>query len=180
MRGFIKELCSLMLLFLSFFLTIDYYDFFTINYSKYFGSEIIINLLSIISVFILLNLVLMTLNNWVMYLLLPIRLGLTDRFTAVIIGTIRGVLVSYLLFSVIYLYCYVVYPESEKKISDKKEVLPDVVSSSYSYQMLFSKIDDSIDSYISDSLILKIKDIGQKIIKPKDQEIIKLGSVDIK
>jgi membrane protein required for colicin V production len=164
-RGFIKELCALILLFLSFFLTVDYYDFFTVNYSKYFDSEITINLLSIISVFILLNLVFVMLNNCVMYILLPIRLGLTDRLTGVIIGTLRGVLVSYMLFSVINLYCYIIYPKSEKEITEKKAVLPDVVACSYSYQILFSKIDNSIDSYIPESLIVKIKNIGQKIVK---------------
>ncbi|OEY86631.1 CvpA family protein [Wolbachia pipientis] len=178
-RGFIKELCALMLLFLSFCLTVDYYDFFNINYSQYFSSRNKVNILSTISVFILLNLIFITLNNWIMYILLPIRLGLMDRLTGVVVGTLKGVLLSYMLFSVINLYCYIIYPEKEdssddeKKITTKeitrKEVLPDVIAHSYSYQILFSKMDDSVNSYIPDSLILKIKKIGQKFVKSEDK-----------
>lgn len=160
MRGFIKELCALMLLLLSVFLTINHYDFFTINYSKYFNSQATINILSTISVFIVLNIIFMIVNNWIMYILSPIRLGLIDRISGMFIGILKGTLLSYALFFTVNLYCHVAYYKQE--IEEKQEVLPDWIISSYSYQIVFSTADDIIDTYVPESLISKIKEIGNQ------------------
>ncbi|WCR57595.1 MAG: Colicin V production protein [Wolbachia endosymbiont of Ctenocephalides felis wCfeJ] len=167
-RGFIKELCALMFLFLAIFLTVNHYDFFTINYSKYFDSQATQNILSALSVFIILNLIFMVINNWLMYILLPIRLGLVDRVTGICIGVFRGILLSYVLFFAVHLYCYVAYDkkEGQSKI-EAEDILPNWVINSHSYQALFATVEDIVDMYVPESLILKIKEIGREIT---DQE----------
>ncbi|KLT23170.1 membrane protein CvpA [Wolbachia endosymbiont of Armadillidium vulgare str. wVulC] len=167
-RGFIKELCALMFLLLSVFLTASYYDFFIINYSNYFDSKVTQNILSTISVFIVLNLTFMTMNNWLMYILLPIRLGLMDRVTGIFVGALRGILLSYVLFFAVHLYCHTVYDkkEGESKI-EAKDILPNWIINSHSYQALFVTTEEVIDMYVPESLILKIKEIGEEMV---DQE----------
>ncbi|WP_168464850.1 CvpA family protein [Wolbachia endosymbiont of Ctenocephalides felis wCfeT] len=165
-RGFIKELCALMFLFLSVFLTVDYYDFFIVNYSKYFSSTITLNILSTISVFIILNLIFMIINNWLMYILSPIRLGFIDRATGIFLGAFRGVLLSYVLFFAVHLYCHTIYEKKEEQTKvEAVDVLPSWIINSHSYQTLFVEVEGVIDMYIPESLILKIKDIG------KEQEV---------
>ncbi|MGL9732339.1 MAG: CvpA family protein [Wolbachia sp.] len=167
-RGFIKELCALMFLFLSVFLTANHYDFFAINYSKYFDSKATQNILSTISVFIILNLIFMIVNNWLMYILSPIRLGLIDRVTGILVGTLRGVLLSYVLFFAVHLYCYTAYDKKEEQSKiEAEDILPNWIINSHSYQALFSTIEDIVDVYIPESLILKIKEIGEGMV---DQE----------
>ncbi|WP_341807921.1 CvpA family protein [Wolbachia endosymbiont (group E) of Neria commutata] len=163
-RGFIKELCALMFLFLSVFLTANHYDFFTINYSKYFDSKVTLNILSTASVFIILNLVFIIINNWLMYILSPIRLGFIDRVTGIFLGVFRGVLLSYVLFFAVHLYCYTVYDKKEEQSKiEAEDVLPNWIINSHSYQALFVKIEDVIDMYVPESLILKIKEIGGEV-----------------
>ncbi|CCF78010.1 hypothetical protein wOo_01980 [Wolbachia endosymbiont of Onchocerca ochengi] len=167
-RGFIKELCALIFLSSSIFLTINHYDFFTINYSKYFDSKAIQNILSIVSVFIILNFIFMVINNWLMYILSPIRLGLIDRVTGICIGTLRGILLSHILFFVVHLYCYIAYDKKEEKSKiETEEILPNWIIRSHSYQALFVTIENIVDMYIPESLILKIKEIGEEMT---DQE----------
>ncbi len=178
-RGFIKELCALMFLFLSVFLTANHYDFFTPNYSKYFDSKVTLNILSTISVFIILNLIFMIINNWLMYILLPIRLGFIDRVTGIFLGVLKGILLSYVLFFAVHLYCYTVY---DKKEYGKKEehseikaedILPNWIINSHSYQALFVTAEEVIDMYVPESLILKIKEIGGEMVdqeKPKNNK----------
>lgn len=167
-RGFIKELCALMFLLLSVFLTANYYDFFIINYSKYFDSKVTQNILSTISVFIILNLTFMTMNNWLMYILSPIRLGLMDRVTGMFVGALRGILLSYVLFFAVHLYCHTVYvkQEGESKI-EAEDILPNWIINSHSYQALFVTTEEVINMYVPESLILKIKEIGEEMV---DQE----------
>lgn len=167
-RGFIKELCALMFLLLSVFLTANYYDFFIINYSKYFDSKVTQNILSTISVFIILNLTFMTMNNWLMYILSPIRLGLMDRVTGMFVGALRGILLSYVLFFAVHLYCHTVYDkkEGESKI-EAEDILPNWIINSHSYQALFVTTEEVINMYVPESLILKIKEIGEEMV---DQE----------
>ncbi|MGL9758835.1 MAG: CvpA family protein [Wolbachia sp.] len=173
-RGFIKELCALMFLLLSVFLTANYYDFFIINYSKYFDSKVTQNILSTISVFIILNLTFMTMNNWLMYILSPIRLGLMDRVTGIFVGALRGILLSYVLFFAVHLYCHIVYDkkEGESKI-DAEDILPNWIINSHSYQALFVTTEEIINMYVPESLILKIKEIGEEMVdqeKPKNNK----------
>ncbi|MGL9725908.1 MAG: CvpA family protein [Wolbachia sp.] len=164
-RGFIKELCALMFLFLSVVLTADHYDFFIPNYGKYFDSKVTQNIFSAISVFIVLNLIFMVINNWIMYILSPIRLGVIDRVTGIFVGVLRGVLLSYVLFFAVHLYCYTVYDkkESGSKI-EAEDILPNWIINSHSYQTLFMKVEDIVDMYVPESLILKIKEIGDGTI----------------
>ncbi|NEV49913.1 CvpA family protein [Wolbachia pipientis] len=178
-RGFIKELCALMFLFLSIFLTANHYDFFTPNYSKYFDSKVILNILSTISVFIILNLIFMIINNWLMYILSPIRLGFIDRVTGIFLGVLKGILLSYVLFFAVHLYCYTVY---DKKEYGKKEehseikaedILPNWIINSHSYQALFVTAEEVIDMYVPELLILKIKEISGEMVdqeKPKNNK----------
>ncbi|WP_353287308.1 CvpA family protein [Wolbachia endosymbiont (group B) of Gerris lacustris] len=167
-RGFIKELCALMFLLLSVFLTASYYDFFIINYNKYFDSKVTQNILSTISVFIILNLTFMTMNNWLMYILSPIRLGLMDRVTGIFVGSLRGILLSYVLFFAVHLYCHTVYDkkEGESKV-EAEDILPNWIINSHSYQALFVTTEEVINMYVPESLILKIKEIGEEMV---DQE----------
>lgn len=167
-RGFIKELCALMFLFLSVFLTANHYNFFAINYSKYFDSKATQNIFSTISVLIILNLIFMIVNNWLMYILSPIRLGLIDRVTGILVGMLKGILLSYVLFFAVHLYCCTAYDkkEGESKI-EVEDILPNWIINSHSYQALFTSIEDIIDMYVPESLILKIKEIGKEMT---DQE----------
>ncbi len=178
-RGFIKELCALMFLFLSVFLTANHYDFFIPNYSKYFDSKVILNILSTISVFIILNLMFMIINNWLMYILSPIRLGFIDRVTGIFLGVLKGILLSYVLFFAVYLYCYTVYDKKEygkkEECSEIKaeDILPNWIINSHSYQALFVTAEEIIDMYVPESLILKIKEIGGEMVdqaKPKNNK----------
>ena len=163
MRGFIKELCALILLLLSVFLTVNHYDFFTINYSKYFDSKVTINMLSTVSVFVILNLIFMIINNWIMYLLSPIRLGFIDRVTGIFLGALKGIMLSYVLFFAVHLYCHVASNEEDA-------VLPAWIINSYSYQNLFATAENIIDTYVPESLTLKIKEIGREISEDKKEE----------
>ncbi|BET35882.1 hypothetical protein wScaTNS_10950 [Wolbachia pipientis] len=149
-------------------MTASYYDFFIINYSKYFDSKVTQNILSTISVFIILNLTFMTMNNWLMYILSPIRLGLMDRVTGIFVGALRGILLSYVLFFAVHLYCHTVYDkkEGESKI-DAEDILPNWIINSHSYQALFVTTEEVINMYVPESLILKIKEIGEEMV---DQE----------
>ncbi|QKX01574.1 CvpA family protein [Wolbachia endosymbiont of Cruorifilaria tuberocauda] len=165
-RGFIKELFALMFLCSSVFLTVNHYDFFTINYSKYFDSEATQNIFSTISVFVVLNFIFMLMNNWLMYILSPIRLGLVDRVTGVCIGILKGILLSHMLFLILYLYCYVAHDKKEE-LSKIEEILPDWITGSHSYQVLFVTIENIVNIYVPESLILKIKEVGEEMI---DQE----------
>ncbi|UIP92622.1 CvpA family protein [Wolbachia endosymbiont of Anopheles demeilloni] len=172
-RGFIKELCALMFLLLSVFLTASYYDFFIINYSKYFDSKVTQNILSTISVFIILNLTFMTMNNWLMYILSPIRLGLMDRVTGMFVGALRGILLSYVLFFAVHLYCHTVYDKQEVGSKIEEDILPNWIINSHSYQALFVTTEEIIDMYVPESLILKIKEIGEEMAnqeKPKNNK----------
>lgn len=162
MRGFIKEICALMLLLLSIFLTVNHYDFFTVNYSKYLDSKVTISILSAVSVFIILNLMFMIINNWIMYILSPIRLGFMDRATGMFLGALKGIMFSYVLFFAVYLYCHITSDEDKTK-----EVLPIWIINSHSYQVLFSTAEDTIDTYVPEQLILKIIEIGQEITVDK-------------
>lgn len=161
-RGFIKELCALMLLLLSVFLTANHYDFFIINYSKYFDSKVMLNVLSAVSVFIIFNLIFMIINNWLMYILSPIRLGFIDRVTGIFPGVLRGLLLSYVLFFAVHLYCHTAYGEKDEQSSkiESEDVLPTWIVHSHSYQTLFATMDDVINVYVPESLILKMKEIG--------------------
>ncbi|WFW29669.1 MAG: CvpA family protein [Wolbachia endosymbiont of Menacanthus eurysternus] len=168
-RGFIKELCALIFLSLSIFFTFNHYDFFAINYSKYFDYKITQNVFSTISVFIVLNLIFMIINNFLMYMLLPIRLNLIDRTTGILIGAFKGILLSYILFFAVHLYCYTIYDkrnEEFEKIEDLSATLPTWITNSYSYQVFLS-IENIINMYIPDSLILKIEEISKKVIQSK-------------
>ncbi|QIT36619.1 colicin V production family protein [Wolbachia endosymbiont of Brugia pahangi] len=151
-----------MFLFLSAFLTANHYDFFTINYSKYFNSKAMQNIFSTISVFIIFNLIFMIVNNWLMYILAPIRLGLIDRVTGTFVGALRGVLLSYVLFFAMHLYCYTVHDKKEEQSKiEAEDILPNWIINSYSYQALFATVEDIVDVYVPESLILKIKEIGE-------------------
>ncbi len=173
-RGFIKELCALMFLFLSVFLTANHYDFFAPNYSKYFDSKVTLNILSTISVFIILNLIFMIINNWLMYILSPIRLGFIDRVTGIFLGVLKGILLSYVLFFAVHLYCYTVYDKKEEEYKiEAEDILPNWIINSHSYQALFVTAEEVIDMYVPESLILKIKEIGGEMVdqeKPKNNK----------
>ncbi|MGL9732441.1 MAG: CvpA family protein [Wolbachia sp.] len=170
-RGFIKELCTLMFLFLSVFLTANHYDFFAINYNKYFDSKATQNIFSTISVFITLNIIFMIVNNWLMYILSPIRLGLIDRVTGIFVGAFKGVLLSYVLFFAVHLYCYTAYDKKEEQSKIEVEnILPNWIINSHSYQALFLIIEDIVDMYIPESLILKIKEIGKGMINQENHK----------
>ncbi|WP_333023898.1 CvpA family protein [Wolbachia endosymbiont of Pentidionis agamae] len=162
MRGFIKEICALILLFLSVIITVNYYDFFTPNYSQYFSSGIKINVLSTVSVFIVINLLFMLVNNLIMQLLLPVRFGIIDRVSGSLVGLFRGILFSYVLFFMLQLYYYTVFEgEVLEHSPEVHEVLPNWIIDSYSYQFLFSAIDNFVNQQILDTkvglLIDKIK-----------------------
>lgn len=162
-RGFIKELFAIFFLFLSIFLTVNHYDFFSVNYNKYFSSELTINIFSTISVFIVLSLIFMIVNNWLMYILSPIRLGLVDRLTGMFLGAIKGIGFSFLVFFAIHLY----YSTARGELNEEEEyrsenIIPELIVNSYSYQILFSNIECTIDTYIPESLILKIKESYSK------------------
>lgn len=157
-RGFIKELFAIFFLFLSILLTVNHYDFFFVNYNKYFSSELTINIFSMISVFIVLSLVFMIVNNWLMYILSPIRLGLVDRLTGMFLGAVKGIGFSFLVFFVIHLYYNIARGELNEEEYRSENVIPELIINSYSYQILFSNIECAIDAYIPESLILKIKE----------------------
>ena len=115
-----------------------------------FDSKVILNILSTISVFIILNLIFMIINNWLMYILSPIRLGFIDRVTGIFLGVLKGILLSYVLFFAVHLYCYTVY---DKKEYGKKEehseikaedILPNWIINSHSYQALFVTAEEVI------------------------------------
>ncbi|MDG7056050.1 MAG: CvpA family protein [Wolbachia endosymbiont of Meromenopon meropis] len=164
-RGFIKELCALMFFFLSVFLTANHYDFFIINYSKYFDSRITQDIFSAISVFIILNLIFIIVNNWLMYALLPIRLGLVDRVTGIFIGALKGVSLSCVLFFAVEFYSYIIYSKKEEQFKlEAEEILPNWIVNSLSYKILFSTIEEVVDIYTPESLILKIKEIGKEMV----------------
>jgi membrane protein required for colicin V production len=109
-----------------------------------------------------------------MYILSPIRLGFIDRVTGILLGVLRGILLSYVLFFAVHLYCYTVYDKKEEQSKiGAEEILPNWIINSYSYQALFVTVEDVIDMYIPESLILKIKEIGGEMAdqeKPKNNK----------
>jgi membrane protein required for colicin V production len=121
----------------------------------------------------------MIINNRLMYILSPIRLGFIDRVTGIFLGVLKGILLPYVPFFAVYLYCYIVY---DKKEYGKKEehseikaedILPNWIINSHSYQALFVTAEEVIDMYVPESLILKIKEIGGEMVdqeKPKNDK----------
>lgn len=91
-----------------------------------------------------------------------------DRVTGMFIGALRGILLSYVLFFAVHLYCHTVYDkkEGEPKI-EAEDILPNWIINSHSYQALFVTTEEVINMYVPESLILKIKEIGEEMV---DQE----------
>ncbi|RLT61716.1 colicin V production family protein [Wolbachia endosymbiont of Drosophila ananassae] len=101
-------------------------------------------------------------------------MGFIDRVTGIFLGVLKGILLSYVLFFAVHLYCYTVYDkkEGEYKI-EAEDILPNWIINSHSYQALFVTAEEVIDIYVPESLILKIKEIGGEMVdqeKPKNNK----------
>ncbi len=62
---------------------------------------------------------------------------------------------------------YSIWQKEEKSKIETEEILPNWIIRSHSYQALFVTIENIVDMYIPESLILKIKEIGEEMT---DQE----------
>ncbi len=164
MRGALKELFGLMGMFLSILLTINHFDFFKTNYMsmKYIESEFVANILSTISVFVIITTAIVIVNSWIMYVLSPIRLGVVDRLSGIFIGVLKGILFSSILFFIIEIYYFTFYTKNESENSDVENILPDWLTDSHSYP-LFYTIENNLNKYIPQPLYDKVKKLGHNL-----------------
>ncbi|WDM85126.1 CvpA family protein [Ehrlichia sp. JZT12] len=153
-RGFIKEVFGLCGICVSILLTMQYHDYFSNLYNQYVTSEVIAGILSTITVFILITVVIIIINGWVMHLLSSARCSVIDRFGGLLIGFMKGVVFCYFLFFIIETSCYALLP----KAKEDENVLPDWFLDSYYYNV-FYVFNTYIDEVIPESTHEKIKEV---------------------
>ena len=166
-RGFIKEVFGLCGICISILLTMQYHDYFSGLYNQYVVSEIIAGILSTITVFILITVIIIIINGWVMHLLSSARCSVIDRFGGLLIGFMKGVVFSYFLFFIIETSCYALLP----KAKEDEDVLPAWFLNSYYYNV-FYVFNTYIDEVIPESTHEKIKEVEsvvQDILEKKHQ-----------
>ena len=175
LRGFIKEVFGLASIFMSVLLTVRYRDCFTDLYSQYITSEIIAGILSAITVFIFITITAIIINGWVMSILSSARCSVVDRFGGLLIGLVKGVVFSYILFFIIQTSCYALLPAAK----EDEEVLPNWFLGSYYYNVFYI-FNAYIDEVVPESTHDKIKELEstlQNIIDKKstNKDIKKLS-----
>ena len=168
-RGFIKEVFGLCGICVSILLTMRYHGYFSELYNQYVISEVIAGILSTITVFILITVVIIIINGWIMHLLSSARCSVIDRFGGLLIGFMKGIVFSYFLFFIIETSCYALLPKSEKEDAD---VLPAWFTDSYYYNV-FYVFSTYIDEVVPESTHEKMKEVEsvmQDIIEKKHQD----------
>ncbi|WP_339048243.1 CvpA family protein [Candidatus Mesenet endosymbiont of Phosphuga atrata] len=172
MRGGLKELFGLVGMFLSVILTINHFDFFKMNYmnTKYIESELVANILSTISICAIITIAIIIVNNWIMYVLNPIRLGVTDRLSGIFVGVLKGIIFSSIIFFAIEVYCFTFYTKSENEGSSAEDVLPGWLTDSHFYPM-FHVIENSLNTYVPQSIHSKIEKLGSNLKDAVDKKL---------
>ncbi|WP_395878067.1 CvpA family protein [Ehrlichia muris] len=157
-RGFIKEIFGLFGVCVSILLTMRYRDYFSNLYNQYVASEIISEVLSAITVFILITIAMIVVNGWIMNLLSSARCSVIDRFGGLLIGFMKGIVFSYFLFFVIETSCYALL-STEK---EDEEVLPAWFVNSYYYN-IFYLFNTYIDGVVPESTHDKIQEVESAV-----------------
>ncbi|XGA08232.1 MAG: CvpA family protein [Wolbachia endosymbiont of Xenopsylla cheopis] len=172
MRGGLKELFGLVGMFLSVILTINHFDFFKMNYmnTKYIESELVANVLSTISIFVIVTTAIIIVNSWIMYVLNPIRLGVTDRLSGIFVGVSKGIIFSSIIFFAIEVYCFTFYTKSENEGSNIEDVLPSWLTDSHFYPM-FHAIENSLNTYVPQSIHSKLEKLGSNLKDAVDKKL---------
>ncbi|WP_339045337.1 CvpA family protein [Candidatus Mesenet endosymbiont of Agriotes lineatus] len=172
MRGGLKELFGLVGMFLSVILTINHFDFFKMNYMsmKYMESELVANILSTISIFVIVTVAIIIVNSWIMYVLSPIRLGATDRLSGIFVGALKGIIFSSIIFFTIEVYYFTFYTKSDNKGSSAEDVLPGWLIDSHFYPM-FHAIENSLNTYVPQSIYSKIEKLGSNLKDAVDKKL---------
>ncbi|CEI85084.1 CvpA family protein [Ehrlichia minasensis] len=166
-RGFIKEIFGLCGICISVLLTIKYHGYFANLYSQYVVSDIISEILSTITVFILIIVAMMIINGWIMHLLSSVRCTIIDRFGGLLIGFIKGIVFSYFLFFIIETSCYALSVPKEGE--EEEEVLPSWFVNSYYYNVfyVFNTYVDDIIPETTHEKIHEVESVVQDIIEKK-------------
>ncbi|QGR02745.1 CvpA family protein [Ehrlichia ruminantium] len=154
LRGFIKEIFGLTSIFISILLTIRYRSCFTDLYNQYVTSEVIAGILSAITVFVFITITAIIVNGWVMSLLSSARCSVVDRFGGLLIGLVKGMVFSYILFFIIQTSCYALLPAAK----EDEEVLPNWFLDSYYYNVFYI-FNTYIDEMVPESTHDKIKEL---------------------
>ncbi|ABD44842.1 colicin V production family protein [Ehrlichia chaffeensis str. Heartland] len=158
-RGFIKEIFGLCGICVSILLTMRYRSYFSGLYGQYVVSDIISEILSTITVFILITVAIIVVNGWIMHLLSSARCTVIDRFGGLLIGFIKGVVFSYFLFFIIETSCYALLPAAEK---EDDEVLPTWFVNSYYYN-IFYIFNTYVDEIMPESTHEKIQEVESAV-----------------
>lgn len=163
-RGGLKELFGLVGIFLSVMLTINHFGFFKTNYMsmKYIESELVANILSTISIFVIITMAVVIVNSWIMYALSPIRLGAVDRLSGIFVGALKGIIFSSIIFFAVEIYYFTFYAKSDNEDNSTEDVLPIWLTDSHFYPM-FHAIEGSLNTYIPQSIYDKIEKLGSNL-----------------
>ncbi|QXK91717.1 CvpA family protein [Neoehrlichia mikurensis] len=173
-RGFIKEVFGICGIVASILLTANYHDYFFDIYSKRINSEIIVNALSTVTVFISITVCVIILNSFLMYLLLPIRYNVLDRVAGLLVGIIKGMVFSCCLYFIIETCCYTFLYSSDE--DNEEIVLPAWFSESYYYN-IFYVINDYVSEVVPEFTYDKIKVITHEILSKRYSKNDKKNSV---
>ncbi len=157
LRGFIKEIFGLIGIILSFVLTYYNYDFF----SNIIGikSKLVSNLVSSFMMYMVVIISITIINSAIMYVLKPLRLGVTDRILGLMVGGAKGFVLSFAFFLIIKVIYYTLSTETDKT---EEAVVPNWVLQSRVY-VPFHYIENNLDQVLPESVYDNIKEFGDKL-----------------
>ena len=172
LRGFIKELLSIIGIILSIIITINNYDI-IIRIFEIENNLLVFNIISTLCVFIISMIIIILIQSWITYVLYPIRLGFFDRFFGFFLGALKGVFISYLALTIINIFYYSLHVEPDIKHKESayksEKILPIWVKSSFSHDC-FLIIDPYVSSLIPQDFTKQLSEFGNSITKTPDKE----------
>ena len=165
-RGFIKELLGIIGIVTTFMLTSRYHDAFVDMYISRIGSGILAGILSGITVFVCVMVCVILVNNFAIKILNPIRHNAIDRMAGSIVGMMKSLALSYVLFCVIetFVYVFAPYPEGITEIEEVR--LPAWFADTYVYNV-FSVASEYVGGVVPEPVYEKVSVIVRELLEKK-------------
>ncbi|MEH0831758.1 CvpA family protein [Anaplasma bovis] len=165
-RGFIKELLGIIGLVATFMLTSRHHDAFFDMYISRVGSGILAGILSGITVFVCVIICVMLINSFAIRILDPIRHNALDRMAGSIVGVMKSLALSYVLFCVIetFVYVFAPYPEGVTEIEEVR--LPAWFADTYVYNV-FSVASEYVGGVVPEPVYEKVSVIVRELLEKK-------------
>lgn len=166
-RGFIKELLGIIGIVATFMLTSRHHDaFFDMYISRVGGSGILAGILSGITVFVCVMICVILINNFAIRILNPIRHNALDRMAGSLVGMMKSLALSYVLFCVIetFVYVFAPYPEGVTEIEEVR--LPAWFADTYVYNV-FSVASEYVGGVVPEPVYEKVSVIVRELLEKK-------------